>query len=139
MSGKSGSDKKSISWILEHGSLKEMRAVKKRNEDISKYQWEHYYELARQRQNIQDELQQALIQTCLPNYTFKYWQRAVKYKYGLHPFSTAGSIINIGGRFNTGKDVNSEAQVFPALYLASNKDTALQEHLGQQLGKKKAN
>ena len=44
---------------------------------------------------------------------------------------TAGSLTFIGGRFNTGTDVNSETQSFPALYLAIDKNTALQETLGQ--------
>ncbi|KTC94934.1 RES family NAD+ phosphorylase [Legionella feeleii] len=40
-------------------------------------------------------------------------------------------LTTIGGRFNTGVNVNTEVPSFPALYIAKNKDTALQEHLGQ--------
>lgn len=36
-----------------------------------------------------------------------------------------------GGRFNNGEDINAEISSFNALYLAIDKDTALQEHLSQ--------
>ncbi len=108
-----------------------MRAAKERTAALLKYHWDYYSELARQRNGIQEILNKALVQACISNYRIEKWQRAVKYKYGLHPFSTAGSLTYIGGRFNTGRDVNSEVPSFPALYLASNKDTALQETLGQ--------
>ena len=55
----------------------------------------------------------------------------MKWKYGLHPLSTAGSLTFIGGRFNAGIDINSAIPSFPALYMAIDKDTALQETLGQ--------
>ena len=71
-----------------------------------------------------------LRENCLASFEFKNWQRAVKYKYGLHPFSTAGSLCDPGGRFNDG-DLNPNVRQFPALYVATNKDTALQEVFGQ--------
>ncbi|MDR3492706.1 MAG: RES family NAD+ phosphorylase [Gammaproteobacteria bacterium] len=77
------------------------------------------------------KIKQALIQTST-SYEPKNWQRAVKYKYGLHPLSTVGSLGFIGGRFNTGAGVNPEVPFFSGLYLAQDKDTALQEHLGQE-------
>jgi hypothetical protein len=49
----------------------------------------------------------------------------------LHPLSTVGSLAYIGGRFNIGQEVNSGVPSFPALYVAKDKDTALQEHLAQ--------
>ena len=55
----------------------------------------------------------------------------MKWKYGLHPLSTAGSFTFVGGRFNAGIEINSAIPSFPALYLAVDKDTALQETLGQ--------
>lgn len=90
----------------------------------------YYAELAHQRNQIQDELKKILIQASRDNYQFERWQRAVKWKYGLHPLSTVGSLTFSGGRFNTGKDVNPAVPYFPALYLAADKDTALQETLG---------
>lgn len=121
---------RTISYLLESGSIKDIRRAKELTGELLKYQWAYYSELARQRNEIQDKIQQAVIQTCIP-YELNHWQRAVKYKYGLHPFSTVGSLSFIGGRFNTGKGVNTEVPHFAGLYIAENKDTALQEHLGQ--------
>ena len=124
--------KKSVQYLLESGTLADMRAAKQITAGLVKYQWNYYAELARQRSVIQEEIQQALMQTCI-SYELKKWQRAVKYKYGLHPLSIMGSLNFIGGRFNTGTGVNTEVPFFPGLYLAQDKDTALQEHLGQEV------
>ena len=121
---------RTVSYLLESSSIKDIRKAKELTNELLKYQWIYYSELARQRNEIQDKIQQAVIQTCIP-YELNHWQRAVKYKYGLHPFSTVGSLSFIGGRFNTGKGVNTEVPHFSGLYIAENKDTALQEHLGQ--------
>lgn len=120
-----------VPYLLEQGSLQDMRNAKSRTADELKYSWDYYSELALQRSQVQDELTQALIKSCTSNYQFKGWQRAVKWKYSRHPLSAVGSLTYIGGRFNTGVDVNSEVPTFPAIYLARDKDTALQETLGQ--------
>lgn len=121
----------SVQHLLEHGTLQDMRKAKDKMALNLKYSWDYYSELAHQRSQIQEELKKALIKACISKYSFTKWQRAVKWKYGLHPLSTVGSLTFIGNRFNTGQDVNSEVPSFPALYLASDKDTALQETLGQ--------
>src|SRR3990167_2779123 len=127
--------KGSVEHLLEKGSLDDLRLAKRITEEHLKYQWNLYSEIARQRSTIQDQIKLALTQTCI-SYEFKSWQRAVKYKYGLHPLSTRGSLNFIGGRFNTGSGVNPEVPSFPGLYIAKDKDTALQEHLGQQKTKR---
>lgn len=119
-----------IKYLLEQGSLEDIERAKKITAQILKYQWEYYSELAHQRNQVHDELKKVLIQSS-ENFRFEKWQRAVKWKYGLHPLSTAGSLTFIGGRFNAGIDINSAIPSFPALYLAADKDTALQETLGQ--------
>jgi len=121
----------SVQYLLESGTLDDMRAAKQVTDALVKYQWDYYSELAHQRNAIQDEIKEALIQTCIPCAPQK-WQRALKYKYSFHPLSTVGSLTFIGGRFNTGSGVNTEVPTFPGLYLAKDKDTALQEHLGQE-------
>lgn len=121
----------SVQYLLESGTLVDMRAAKQVTAALVKYQWDYYSELAHQRNAIQDEIKKALIQTCIP-YAPQKWQRALKYKYSLHPLSTVGSLTFSGGRFNTGSEVNTEVPIFPGLYLAEDKDTALQEHLGQE-------
>jgi len=97
----------------------------------SKFAWALYSELAEQREQVFDNLKQSLLYNCLENYTFNNWQRAVKYRYSLHPLCTLGSLSYIGGRFNIGESINTNVNPFTALYIAENKDTALQEHLSQ--------
>ena len=129
--GSKGRDRKPVIQVLESGTLDGIRLTKNAVEERLKFEWSHYSEIARQRNAIQDPLKQSLVQKSIP-YQFENFQRSVKYKYSLHPLSVAGSLSYVGGRFNIGKNINSELQYFPGLYLAYDKDTALQEHLGQE-------
>jgi len=97
----------------------------------AKYAWALYSELALQREQVFDDLKQSLLSNCTENYIFNNWQRAVKFRYSLHPLCTLGSLSYIGGRFNIGESININTTPFTALYIAENKDTALQEHLSQ--------
>ncbi len=124
-------EKLSIDVLLESGTLESIQIAKNTTEENLKFQFAYYAELAQQRSANSEAINSAIIKKS-KQYSITNWQRAVKYKYGLHPFSTVGSLSYIGGRFNTGKAVNSEVPSFSALYLAFDKDTALQEHLGQQ-------
>lgn len=119
-----------VTYLLESGTLDEMLKAKRVTEETIKYHWDYYCELARQRDVIIEAINEALSGASKP-FKFDRWQRGVKYKYSLHPLCTNGSLTNNGGRFNTGINVNSQVPVFSALYLASDKNTALQEHLGQ--------
>lgn len=111
-----------------------MREAKKRTAELLAYQWAFYSELEFQRNQRMEDLKTALVSSCIKDFEFSKWQRAVKWKYGLHPLSTVGSLDYIGQRFNIGVDVNPSAASFPALYIAEDKDTALQETLGQSNG-----
>jgi len=124
--------------ILEKISVENIRSIKENISEHLEYWWRHYSELARQRNEIQDDIKKTLIQSSKRNFTFQNMKRVVKYKYSLHPLSTLGSLTYIGGRFNTGRNVNSEIPFFPGLYLAKDKNTALQEHLGQVFKNQKA-
>lgn len=124
--------KSSVRHLLEIGTLEGMQHAKRATDEHLKFQWDYYAELARQRSAISDSISAVLTQAARP-LPINNWQRAVKYKYGLHPFCTMGSLVYIGSRFNTGLKVNAEVPSFPALYLAQDKDTALQEHLGQRV------
>ncbi len=121
----------SANYILEQGTLIELKNAKKRTAAHLRYYWNYFSELAYQRGRIEDEIGQSLNESCTRDFELKRWQRVVKYKYSLHPLSTEGSVRRIGGRFNMGKDVNPNLPSFPALYFAIDKDTALQETLGQ--------
>lgn len=120
-----------VTYLLESGTLHDMREAKKQTAELLAYHWAFYSELEFQRNQVMEEIKGALIANCTRDFTFSKWQRAVKWKYGLHPLSTAGSLKFIGQRFNFGSEINLSATPFPALYIAEDKDTALQETLGQ--------
>jgi RES domain-containing protein len=118
-------------FVLDQFSLAEMQKTKERTKAILEYDWLFYSEIAHQRKQIEDKLVETLIIASYSGFEFKGWQRAVKWKYGLHPFSTVGSLNDPGGRFNIGDFNPQNVPIFPALYLAKDKNTALQETLGQ--------
>lgn len=102
-----------------------------------KFHWDFYNDLAYQRSKIIDEIKKALLEGAQSDFKYENWQRAIKYKYALEPFSVAGSLIDPGGRFNIG-DINlSQFPQFSALYMASDKDTAIQELLSQEIDPRK--
>lgn len=105
-----------------------------------KYHWDYYNELAYQRSQIADEINKSLLEAAQKDFSFEKWQRTVKYKYSLEPFSATGSLTDTaGGRFNVG-DINpSQFPSFPALYIASDKNTAHQELLCQKIDPGKEN
>lgn len=103
-----------------------------------KYYWDYHNALAYQRSHISDEIRKSLLGAAQRSFLITRWQRAVKYRYALKPLSTAGSLVDPGGRFNVG-DINpSQFPPFPCLYLAADKKTALQELLSQKIDENKA-
>ena len=122
--------------LLDRFSAENIQKGKVFNEKYRKYHWDFYKELAYQRSKIADKLKKSLLEASQKFSKIEKWQRVVKYKYTLEPLSIAGSLKDSGGRFNIG-DINlSQFPRFPALYLASDKDTALQELLSQKMGSK---
>lgn len=56
------------------------------------------------------------------------WVRIVTYQYSLEPLSCAGSLRDIGGRFNAGAELDDGTlRSWPALYIAENLETAFRE------------
>ena len=145
MSSKSGSPKRSkrqhsprrkirpkrTRTVLERSTLKGMVAREKYSKDLAKYHWEHYSELAYQRNLVQADLLAELQKSVSQDFEIQKWRRLVKYKYSNHPLCTKGSITGIGGRFNIGQLVNPSISTFPALYMAVDKETAEFETMGQ--------
>lgn len=122
---------KQVEYLLEQTDLASLKEAKRFSEDLLKYNWKFYYELAQQRDSIIDKIKASLLGNISEKFSFQKWQRAVKWKYSLHPMCTNGSKTFVGQRFNYGDEINSEIQGFSCLYLATDKDTALQETLGQ--------
>jgi hypothetical protein len=115
---------------IESGLIADIPASKANREELIRFHWEYYSELAFQRNRVYDSLKNSLCERAAPM-EFSKWQRAVKYKYSLDPLSTKGSLVDPGGRFNIGAIDTARYPVFPALYLASDKGTALAELLGR--------
>jgi hypothetical protein len=115
---------------LESTNIKELKLAKEITEKRLKFWWAHYSDLAHQRHLIESELKKSIVQNS-NEFTINNWQRAVNYKYSLHPLCTIGSHQFIGGRFNYGNSINGELAPFPALYVAKDKNTALQEYIGK--------
>ncbi len=56
------------------------------------------------------------------------WVRIVTYQYSLEPLSCAGSLRDIGGRFNAGVELDDGTlSAWPALYIAEDLQTAFRE------------
>ena len=94
--------------------------------------WESYSALQHQRSAVAEEITGALARAAGGPFPFSRWVRVVDYQFTNHPLSTAGSVKSMtGGRFNIGDIDPMKFAPFPALYLASDRDTALAETLGQ--------
>lgn len=117
--------------VLESGRISDILKSKAYYEQLVEFHWQYYSELAFQRNQIREQLKSALRNRACPA-EFARWQRVVKYKYSLTPFSTKGSLVDPGGRFNVGEIDRTRYPMFPALYVASDKGTALAEVLGRE-------
>src|SRR5689334_6712615 len=72
--------------ILDIFSIKDITRFKKATDDLLKYQWEFYTELAHQRSEVLTQIQNSLTQNSKP-FQFDGWQRLVRYQYSLDPLS----------------------------------------------------
>ena len=99
--------------LLEQGTLEGLRAAKEATRKLIDYHWKFYSELALQRSQIESELADALNEAAIENFSFSKWQRAVRYRYSLHPLSVLGSLKDPGSRFNIG---DIDAARFPQLF-----------------------
>jgi hypothetical protein len=116
--------------VLDSGRISDILRSKTLFEELVEFHWNYYCELAFQRNQIREQLKSSLREKTRP-FEFAKWQRTVRYKYSLAPLSTKGSLIDPGGRFNIGELDRARYPVFPALYIASDKGTALAEVLGR--------
>lgn len=118
---------------LDSGFVADIPKSRALYEHLKQFHWEFYSELAYQRSKIYDSLKNSLRERAKP-FELSKWQRVVKYKYALHPLGTNGSVVDPGGRFNIGEIDRTRYPVFAALYVASDKGTALAELLGRSAG-----
>ncbi len=106
--------------FLEYGFVSAIPASRAQHQQLLKFHWDYYSDLAFQRSCIYDSLKNSLLERAM-EFQFSRWQRAVTYRYCLEPLSTKGSLVDPGGRFNIGLIDPSRFPPFPALYVASDK------------------
>lgn len=127
---RSGRKASKNSFLLDRFSEAELDRFEEWNDKLCKYHWDFYHELAYQRREIADKLSNSLARVCEP-FTVRDWQRVVSAKWNHCPLSARGSLAFPGGRFNIG-DLE-DYKPFAALYLAVDRETALQEKYGASL------
>ena len=113
--------------VLDQYSPQQIEKLKQFGERYLKFHWDYYCDLAYQRSLKANEIERSLIDADIGKFKFRKWQRILKFKYSNKPLSVAGSLKDPGGRFNIG-DINpTHFNIFPALYITADKETALQE------------
>lgn len=96
--------------------------------DLDVLQDELYFGLEPERRSLRPDLIGALRSTAPIAIDLSRWVRVVPYQFSLEPLSCAGSLQNIGGRFNAGSELDPNTlNPWPALYLAQNYETAFRE------------
>jgi hypothetical protein len=114
--------------ILESGRISDILRSKVRFEELVQVHWAYYCELEFQRNRIREQLKGSIREKAQP-FDFSKWQRSLRYKHSLTPLNTNGSLVDPGGRFNIGDLDPARYRVFPSLYIAADKGTALAEVL----------
>lgn len=115
---------------LDAFTAEDIRHWSARSVDARRYSNAVYFDLEKQRVARHDELVAALRDAGGIELPIADWVRITGNRWALQPLSPVGSIKSIGGRFNVGESLSLRAQVFPALYLAHDLDTAMYEYFG---------
>jgi RES domain-containing protein len=117
-------------YLLDEFSHQDLGAWKRNSALLHQYRVKQFYELESLREIHRSALSDALRTHGYVSMTVKGWTRIVDYRYSLEPLSAKGS-MGKGGRFNIGRDLDLDLfAAFPALYMASNYDTAYAERFG---------
>lgn len=96
--------------------------------DLDELQDVLYFGVEPERRRLRPELIAALQEILPTTVELPRWARIVPYQYSLEPLSCAGSLQNIGGRFNAGAELDPNTlNPWPALYLAEDFETAFRE------------
>lgn len=116
---------------LDRFSTSDIEHWNARSQDVDELGAILYSGLEPQRKRYHDELIAALRTASPAPVEFTRWVRIVNARYNEAPLATAGSLRAIGGRFNIGAAVtNAIGPPWPALYVASNFETAYREKFG---------
>ena len=129
--GPKGQIKKPSQVLLESFTKSNLISWHRHSQVSSEYEVRRYFYLAGQRALRQAEISSAIRGGSGVPYSFDGWARVIDFKYSLESLSSVGSTKSIGGRFNYGEGIDSTLFTpFPALYLAEDNETAMQERFG---------
>jgi hypothetical protein len=118
--------------LLDRVTVEGVRQGRQLAEEALRYHWDYFAALQHQRSRAATEINKALLGAAEGPFTLEGWQRVVDYRYSLEPLSSSGSVrSDPGGRFNIGDIDRAKFPAFPALYLASDRETALLEKFGR--------
>lgn len=118
-------------YLLESGTLSQLREAKAKMSEHLAYHFEHFQDLQYQRSLVMEKIKEVLNSAATKDFEFESYQRAVRWKYSQHPLCALGSLADPGGRFNVGNIDAYKFSTFSALYMAKDKNTAMQESLCQ--------
>lgn len=114
--------------LLDRFTQKDLEGWKSASADLDRLNRHLYFDTEPARLSLRPEIIQALQSRPAQPLEFVRWVRLVDHRWTLKPLSAAGSIRSFGGRFNLGRDVDDCAiKPFPALYIASDLQTAYRE------------
>lgn len=113
---------------LERFSEASLQQWETASRDLDEIQDSLFFGTEPERRRYRPDLIAALKSIAPINLVLSDWHRLVTYRYSLAPLSCAGSLQDIGGRFNAGTDLDPQTlDAWPALYLAEDYETAFRE------------
>lgn len=116
-------------YVLDRFSAKDIEVWQSRSADLDELLQRFYLDSEADRIRRHNELCDALLSKPAEPLELDGWVRMLTYRWSCEPLSAAGSLCDIGGRFNIGRDVDySRAGPFPALYLGQDETTAASEY-----------
>lgn len=116
---------------LDRFSKADLDRWNKLSEDLDELSAVLYSGIEPQRQRLRAELIAAIQAVPSTSMDFTGWVRIVTLRYADAPLAATGSLNGLGGRFNIGADIdNAICAPWPALYIASDQETAYREKFG---------
>ena len=121
-------------FLLDRFTEKDLETWTDRSEDLDELYRLLYLAVEPERIRKREAILAALNVKPAPPVSFERWVRIVEHRWTNLPLSSAGSLLEFGGRFNIGQDIDlSLSKPFPALYIGDSYETAYRERY--QLGR----
>lgn len=114
--------------LLDRFTEKNLEDWSNLSQDLDDYYRILHYSLEPERKRRMREMLSALQSRATGPFEFDSWVRMVEARWTLEPLSSAGGLLNYGGRFSVGSLLqDSLVRPFPALYIGENYQTAHRE------------